>query len=153
MASYKGHLKGGIIAGIGIVFLAKPFDYASIHLIDLVQFSSSVLIGSLLPDIDHPQSIIGQRVPFISTPIHKLWGHRSITHSIFFLMGSTYLAHFLSFSFIALGLGIGILSHILLDLLCPGSGVAFLYPLYKHRIQLVKKSTLFKKRKRRKKRR
>ena len=41
-----------------------------------------VLLGALLPDIDHPGSILGRRCSFISRTLHNWFGHRSITHSI-----------------------------------------------------------------------
>ncbi|NBV83479.1 hypothetical protein EBR57_05085 [bacterium] len=39
------------------------------------------MFGSILPDIDHPTSTIGRLVPWISKPIERRFGHRSITHS------------------------------------------------------------------------
>ena len=42
-----------------------------------------VLFGALLPDIDHPNSILGRRCGSISRTLHHWCGHRSITHSIF----------------------------------------------------------------------
>ena len=42
-----------------------------------------VLFGALLPDIDHPNSILGRRCGPISRALHHWCGHRSITHSIF----------------------------------------------------------------------
>ena len=41
-----------------------------------------VLFGALLPDIDHPGSILGRRCGPISRVLHHWCGHRSITHSI-----------------------------------------------------------------------
>jgi membrane-bound metal-dependent hydrolase YbcI (DUF457 family) len=39
-------------------------------------------IGSLIPDIDHPQSWVGLRLPVISRPLVAMAGHRGITHSL-----------------------------------------------------------------------
>lgn len=154
MASYRGHLKGGVILGLITLSLAWSHSLIKLTLIDAIVLSLCVLIGSLLPDIDHPQSVLGRRVRFISVPIHKYFGHRSLTHSILFLVLCTYLPIYLGYDAIGAGLGIGIISHILLDLLCPGSGVAFLYPFYPYRIQLLHKVRLpWKKKRRRKKRR
>ena len=41
-----------------------------------------VLFGALLPDIDHPKSILGRRCGFVSHALHRFCGHRSITHSV-----------------------------------------------------------------------
>jgi inner membrane protein len=38
-------------------------------------------LGALLPDIDHPSSWVGRRVPVISRPLAAMIGHRGITHS------------------------------------------------------------------------
>lgn len=41
-----------------------------------------VLLGSVLPDIDHPNSYIGRKVPFISIPLNKIFKHRGATHTL-----------------------------------------------------------------------
>ena len=89
--------------------------------------AASVL--SILPDIDHPQSLIGRVFPFISKYVLKKYGHRTVTHSLFsiltvmvitspalFLSGSVYAAITLAFS-----------SHIFIDLF-NRSGVKLLAP-------------------------
>lgn len=44
---------------------------------------ATVTFGSLLPDIDTPYSFIGRRCKLVSYPIYKIFGHRTITHSLF----------------------------------------------------------------------
>lgn len=44
-------------------------------------------IGGLLPDIDHPGSLLGRALPFISIPIAILFKHRTITHTVWFAIG------------------------------------------------------------------
>jgi len=39
------------------------------------------ILGSIMPDIDHPKSVIGKIFYFISAPIERRYGHRTITHS------------------------------------------------------------------------
>ncbi|NDC83366.1 DUF4184 family protein [bacterium] len=39
------------------------------------------ILGSLAPDLDYPTSTIGRLVPWISKPLERKFGHRSITHS------------------------------------------------------------------------
>ncbi|SFC34444.1 LexA-binding, inner membrane-associated putative hydrolase [Alkalibacterium subtropicum] len=52
-------------------------------------------IGSILPDIDHPKSFIGNRTRGVSDGMGMVFGHRGLAHSvagvIFFLL----TAHFL----------------------------------------------------------
>jgi membrane-bound metal-dependent hydrolase YbcI (DUF457 family) len=43
------------------------------------------LVG-LLPDIDHPESMVGRLFPFISKRIMQKYGHRTVTHSIFAIL-------------------------------------------------------------------
>ena len=39
-------------------------------------------VGSLLPDIDHPKSVVGKALKPISMFISSIFGHRGITHSL-----------------------------------------------------------------------
>ncbi len=39
------------------------------------------IFGAIVPDIDHPRSVIGKLFPFISIPLERKYGHRTITHS------------------------------------------------------------------------
>jgi len=39
------------------------------------------ILGAIIPDIDHPKSVIGRTFPFISIPLERRYGHRTITHS------------------------------------------------------------------------
>ena len=73
-----------------------------------------LVIGSLLPDIDHPRSTLGKFLP-----IGYLIKHRTITHSI--------LAAAIIW-WIHPWVGVGYASHLLLDSLNP-MGVPFLYPV------------------------
>nr|WP_082044038.1 metal-dependent hydrolase [Aeromonas sp. L_1B5_3] len=40
------------------------------------------LASALLPDLDHPKSLLGQQLPWISKPLSRLFGHRGFTHSL-----------------------------------------------------------------------
>jgi inner membrane protein len=86
-----------------------------------------VAIGSLLPDIDHPSSWFGRRLPFISWPLAALVGHRGVTHSALAFAGWV-AAIWACGSTLWLGpLAIGYLSHLLGDCLTP-SGIPLLWP-------------------------
>ncbi len=41
---------------------------------------------SLLPDIDHPESLIGRIFHPLSKYIRRKYGHRTVTHSVFAIM-------------------------------------------------------------------
>lgn len=129
---YKAHLTVGIALGIGTVYLSQK---ANLTIQPLLLIGGSA-IGSLLPDIDHPKSYLGNKVPIIPTLLYTTVGHRSLTHSLLFaaIMGTL-----LGLIDIPLGIGmfIGIISHILLDMLTP-QGVSYLYPFKKKRIKWFK---------------
>jgi inner membrane protein len=94
------------------------------------------VLGSMLPDIDHPSSAFGRRVLPISMVISTLFGHRGITHSLFAVVGMSALAwyslHHLdwhpgySVPF-AVGIAVGYLSHLAGDWMT-NSGVPLLWP-------------------------
>ena len=147
MAGYKGHLRGGFIAAILSILIVAPYLPLRRTPLNIFLLITSILLGSLLPDIDHPNSILGRYIPFISKPLNKHIGHRSLTHSIFFILSLVLAISLIGFKVFAFGLGVGMLSHLLLDLFWPGShGVAFLYPFYKRRIDLTPNLSFTKKR-------
>lgn len=132
--NYKTHINGGILIGlyVSIQMQSKPLIPTGI-------FIGGTILGSLLPDIDHSNSYIGQKVKTVSKAINKLAGHRKLFHAP--------LAYLLLYS-IALGMvkddlllkginGIflGILSHLILDSLTLG-GLPWFYPLSKKRFSL-----------------
>lgn len=95
---------------------------------------SSCILGSLLPDIDHPKAIISKYIPIIPGLLYDTVGHRTLTHSLLFTLIIGLICSYFNL-LLGIGLSLGILSHILLDL--PGPyGVAFLYPFKKERIKI-----------------
>lgn len=103
-----------------------------------------VAVAALLPDIDHPNSVLGQKLPGVSHLIRLVLGHRGGTHCLLAVIGwVALLMHFGSTSSIAgtpflssaiLALGFGYLSHIAADGLTK-SGVPLLWP-YKRNFRL-----------------
>lgn len=89
-----------------------------------------VILGSLLPDIDEPESYIGKRLIPIAEIIGKLFGHRGASHYLivplcFFIIAlliSGKTALFLT------GLSFGYLFHILGDLMTLGGIKGLFYP-------------------------
>lgn len=99
-----------------------------------VIFIFLVIIGSLLPDLDTYQSKLGRRFPFllISIPMYFIFGHRTITHSLLFvvLVGISSLSVVTYFDWsilFSIGLTLGVLSHVIGDFVFEG-GVPLLYP-------------------------
>lgn len=106
----KTHITAGIVTSLAIGANAPQ--------IALIAF------GSLLPDVDHAGSTFGKAVK----PISKRLRHRGFTHSILFLIITTIISPYL---------GMGVLTHILLDLMNP-KGVELLYPHKKnYKIPLI----------------
>lgn len=84
-------------------------------------------LGSLLPDIDHPQSWAGKRLALVSIPLAALIGHRGVTHSLLAVAAFALLLAGLGTDHLAAPLALGYLSHLLADALTL-SGVPLLWP-------------------------
>ncbi|EOI1367686.1 metal-dependent hydrolase [Serratia marcescens] len=93
----------------------------------------AALLTSLLPDIDHPKSVLGQRLRWIALPIARAFGHRGFTHSLLAIAGGMALFQLdvpRSWPIPADALHamiIGYFSHLLADMLTP-AGVPLLWP-------------------------
>ena len=89
-------------------------------------------IFSLLPDIDHPESLMGKIFSRPSRYLLKKFGHRTVTHAVYFPVGiallfSPALLHPALTPFY-LGIILSYTSHIFIDLFNK-SGVKLFYPL------------------------
>lgn len=129
----KTHMFGGLLITLPVLYISKktniPINYGEIVICSI--------IGSLLPDIDHPKSMLGSKVHPISDMINEFFGHRTLTHSICFVFIVYILTMFVSLN-VSIGYSLGILSHIMLDLLTP-SGVSIYYPFNTKRIKFIQK--------------
>ena len=90
------------------------------------------LASALLPDLDHPHSLLGRQLPWISGPLSRLFGHRGFTHSLLAVgMGVWGLAQveapWLLSGAVKDALIVGYLSHLLGDWLTP-MGIPLLWP-------------------------
>ncbi|QCR36327.1 metal-dependent hydrolase [Nissabacter sp. SGAir0207] len=91
------------------------------------------LVTSLLPDIDHPRSLLGRRLKWISVPISRMFGHRGFTHSLLavaigILLFRAKLPPEWGIPLDVLhAMIVGYLSHIVADMLTP-AGVPLLWP-------------------------
>ena len=91
-------------------------------------------IGGLLPDLDHPESVLGRRLPLISVPLARTFGHRGMTHSLgavmvmlTVLVSMTTAYHWSTVAWLIPPLIVGYLSHILGDAMTP-SGIPLFWP-------------------------
>jgi inner membrane protein len=115
-----------VVVGIATWFASA----SSLHLsvLDPI-YLACVVGGSLLPDIDHPRSWVGQRTRPVSTALASILGHRGITHSAFAVIGlSALLLHAGYRRGWVSALVIGYLSHLAADMLTP-KGLRFAWPM------------------------
>ncbi len=116
----KTHIVGGVAASLAIAQVA--------HLDPLIMTGAGI-VGALLPDICHGGSLIGRKMPVLSKVINTLFGHRSFTHSILFLLLIAYLLNtFVSIEALRVGFLVGMISHYILDM-ATKNGVKLLFPV------------------------
>lgn len=121
-----------MMAGSHVVLGAAAWCVAAPHLgvgsLDPVALGLAVA-GSLLPDIDHPKSWVGQRARPFSTVVAAVLGHRGATHSLLALGVCCWLLlqDGLPRAIVA-PLLVGYLSHLAADLLTP-RGLRLAWPL------------------------
>ena len=120
----------------GIVFTGLFCSFFSINIFANPIFISVTVIGSLLPDIDHTKSWIGKLVFPIAKWLSRNYGHRTITHSLLFLVGVFVISLFIEKNFradysISTILFFSILSHFIFDMVTL-AGIPLFYPFYKN---------------------
>jgi inner membrane protein len=111
------------ITHIGIVLLLIRFLKLNLNSIQILILS----IFSIVPDIDFSRSELGMIFKPISYKLEEEFGHRSITHSILFILIS-FLISFPFSNFYSTLILLAIGSHLILDMLTY-SGVKLLWPL------------------------
>lgn len=120
------HVAVGTLLGTG-TYVATGFSMTG--LFAFPSYYGGLVLGSLLPDIDHKQSYLGRRLPFLSAPIQKFFGHRGFTHSLLslsFLGLATGLYWYVNPLFFG-GLLLGYFSHLLADM-ATVSGIPLFFP-------------------------
>lgn len=137
----KTHLAAGILTG---ELTALVYYRASI--IPALIVIGTAAIGSLLPDIDHPGSLLSSSTRLsrhISNSIAAVTPHRGLTHTpIFACMIIAALYYFLQSRIIysdpiCIGLAVGILSHLVLDTLTE-RGVMWFWPIISKHMRLCR---------------
>ncbi|MGL4737307.1 MAG: metal-dependent hydrolase [Cellulosilyticaceae bacterium] len=130
--TYRTHIIGGIALATLMSRAVEPQLGT-----EIVLYYGMAVVGSILPDIDHPRSWLSQQIPVLHYPF-KIFGHRGATHSllaaaiVFFIMGAIFGG-----SVITTGITIGYVSHILLDMLNP-RGVPLIYPITKEKYKIAR---------------
>ena len=136
--NYRVHTLGAIASACGLIYIANK---VGINVKPNI-FIGGAVIGGLLPDIDCPTSMLGSSIKPLSEIIKATVGHRTLFHSVLFVFIVGALISIYNVT-LGIGLALGIVSHIILDLLTPRTyGVAFLYPFYTKRIKLCKPSRI-----------
>ncbi len=126
--NFKNHLFFSISF---IFFFVNIFDI--FIYVDLWHMLLASFITCLLPDLDHPKSILGIKTKFLSFFIFSYFGHRNITHSFLFLIFIFLCLFYLNFIYwkfnldIIIGMILGYLSHIVADLFTY-RGINFFWP-------------------------
>lgn len=116
----KTHIIGGIAASLA---------FAQITHYDPVILLCAGTLGALLPDICHGGSKIGRSFPVLSKIINVLFGHRTFTHSLLFLVLAGILLNALGVNEAAgAGILVGMVSHLLLDM-ATKNGIKLFFPL------------------------
>lgn len=115
----KSHIITGIIIGAG----AYSFYPSLIS----QYYWPGVIIGSILPDIDHPKATLSQM--FFPLKIFGLiFKHRGFTHSFLAMSLLIFFGHNNLHLSATIGLGVGFFSHLIGDMLTP-AGVPLFYPI------------------------
>lgn len=148
----KTHKVGGLCSGLIVSTIMFSKNPELGNLISSGLIISGATIGSLAPDIDHPESKVGRKFLLrpISILISKLFGHRTITHSvvmsvfmtILLLISTTMFTGIPKFIYsnLIIGFCVGWMSHLLLDLITV-KGIPIYYPFIKRKYSLLKFKT------------
>lgn len=131
----KTHLSAGLLVGAVLAVSSQDLNIASAAF-TIVAAS----IGSLIPDIDHPQSMIStsnKTTRIASASLSAVTKHRGFTHTLVFLAIVVGLCNYIcthyfpQYSSLSAAICAGMLSHLLLDTLNE-KGIMWLWPLSKH---------------------
>ena len=121
----KSHLAFGFLSAL----IAMPF----LNIESKIIFTSLVLLGALLPDIDQPKSTISSYIPIMPRLMSMFIKHRGIFHSIFFAVLIPYAVAYFTIPAYGIAIFIGYISHLLIDGITK-QGINFLNPIAKLKI-------------------
>jgi inner membrane protein len=116
----KTHIVGGIAASLA---------FAQITNNDPILMMAAGVFGALLPDICHGGSKIGRKLKLLSKLINAIFGHRTFTHSLLFLViVGVLLNNYVPNEALRIGFLVGMGSHYLLDM-ATKNGIKLLFPI------------------------
>lgn len=119
----KTHVIVGTLTGIGCIYLDKKLGM-NIGSSKLLVVAGCAL-GSLLPDIDIENSLLGRFIPG-----WLFWRHRTVTHSIFFAIVVGLIGLLLNINVgFNVGVVVGIGTHLVLDAMTPRGLPYLLFPI------------------------
>jgi len=115
------HILTGVLVGLLLGQDSQPLE--------TIAMAGAAGIGALLPDIDHPYSIVGRRSGLAGGALRLAVGHRGALHSglVAAIMFGAALAISGQYQSLALASAAGYASHIVLDALTI-QGVPLLWP-------------------------
>lgn len=121
----RTHIAFGMACVTGAVYAgAMPVDWLPVA-------GAAAAVGSLLPDIDEPESKLGRVCVPLALVIKLLVGHRTLTHSALALIAVILLPWLWLSGEMAMavsaGVGIGYASHLLGDAMTP-QGIQIAWP-------------------------
>lgn len=103
---YDTHMATSVAIGATLSFISGyPFSFG---------YVTGILLGSLLPDIDEPNSYIGRHSLGVAKFVKKKLGHRGLTHSFVAWIIISLLYFLFPYSFL-LGISMGYLFHLMGD--------------------------------------
>lgn len=120
------HIAGGAVAGL---LLASS---QSLTLQQALPITATVMVASLIPDIDICTSKAGRMIPPASILIQLFIGHRTLFHSplLYLAIYAAAISTYPGAATYIHAAAIGIISHLLLDMMNP-AGVPLLWPIGK----------------------
>lgn len=146
--NYKCHRVAGLCAGLSYCFISSEVNpptnpTALFNLYSAVLLASQ--LGSIIPDIDHPNSFVGKHFKTLSKSFNTLFGHRGMFHYPIFLLCIIVIMHFsynslpedwrYLYVLFCKGFVIGYISHIFLDLF-NSKGVKLLKPIINYNFKI-----------------
>lgn len=119
---FKTHLAIGFLVGLLSMHYLHPQNQ--------ILFMVLILLGSLLPDIDHPNSTIGRKTKIIAL----LFEHRGFFHGFLSIIPLLFLLSFVLTKIQLVAVALGYASHLLSDALTI-EGIMPLHPLTRWRLR------------------
>lgn len=94
-------------------FLVGLFAIGILHPSNQILFIFLVVLGALLPDIDHPESKVGSKVKIVG----KMFEHRGFFHSLFAVVLFVVPFWYFTSRIYAYAILIGVVSHLAADVI------------------------------------